>query len=69
MSAALQLIITNNYNVDDFYIYLAPPHKDPNDISLKQRFLKVFVIDSSNNPHLDDVSMQRFLKNLKGEAA
>jgi hypothetical protein len=69
MSAALQLIITNNYTVDDFYIYLAPPHKDPNDISLKQRFLKVSVIDGSNNPHLDDVSMQQFLKNLKGEAA
>ncbi len=69
MSAALQLIITNNYPVDDFYIYLAPPHKNPNDISLRQRFLKVSVVDSSNTPHLDEVSLQQFLKNLKGEIA
>ena len=69
MSAALQLIITNNYPVDDFFIYLAPPHKDPNDISLRQRFLKVSVVDSSNNARLDDISLQQFLKNLKGETA
>jgi hypothetical protein len=69
MSAALQLIITNNYPIDDFFIYLAPPHKDPNDISLKQRFLKVSVINNSDTPQLDNISIQQFLKNLKGEAA
>lgn len=57
MSAALQLIITNNYPVEDFYIYMAGPNKDPNDISLKQRFLKVYVINNS----------VQLLKNLKGK--
>ncbi|MEO6330152.1 MAG: toll/interleukin-1 receptor domain-containing protein, partial [Ginsengibacter sp.] len=28
MSAALQLIITNNYPIEEFYIYMAPPHKN-----------------------------------------
>jgi hypothetical protein len=67
MSAALQLIITNNYPIDDFYIYMAPPHKDPNEIALRQRFLKVSVIDSSNNAQLDNISLEQFVKNLKGE--
>ncbi|HXL58781.1 MAG TPA: hypothetical protein VN958_21105, partial [Chitinophagaceae bacterium] len=69
MSAALQLIITNNYPIEEFYIYMAPPHKNQDDISLKQRFLKVSVIDSSDNAHLDNISLQQFLKNLKGEVA
>jgi hypothetical protein len=68
MSAALQLIITNNYPIDDFFIYLVPPHKDPNEISLRQRFLKVSVIDSSNDAHLDNISLHQFVKSLKGEA-
>jgi hypothetical protein len=67
MSAALQLIITNNYPIDDFYIYQVPPLKKSNDISLKQRFLKVSVIDNSNNAQIDDISLQQFIKNLKGE--
>ena len=69
MSAALQLIITNNYPIEEFYIYMAPPHKDLNDISLKQRFLKVVVVDNSNNTQPDNITLQQFLKNLKGEAA
>jgi hypothetical protein len=41
MSAALQLIITNNYPIEDFFIYMAPPNKEANNISINQRFLKV----------------------------
>ena len=67
MSAALQLIITNNYAIEDFFIYLAPPKKNPDDISLKQKFLKISVINNSNDIHLDDLSLQEFIKNLKGE--
>ncbi|HYK44683.1 MAG TPA: toll/interleukin-1 receptor domain-containing protein [Parafilimonas sp.] len=67
MSAALQVIVTNNYPIDDFFIYLAPPRKDPNEISLKQRFLKVSVIDNSTNTNLDTSVLNTFLKNLKGE--
>jgi hypothetical protein len=69
MSAALQVIITRNYPIDDFFIYLAPPHKDPNEISLKQRFLKVSVVDNSNTSQVDKTVLQHFLQNLKGEVA
>ncbi len=69
MSAALQLIITNNYPIEDFFIYMAPPHKEAADISLNQRFLKVNVIDSSNNPVLDKVTLAQFLTDLKTDAA
>jgi len=49
MSAALQLIITNNYPIEEFVIYLYPPEKDPNEILLKQKFLNISVIDNSRN--------------------
>jgi hypothetical protein len=67
MSAALQVIVTKNYPIDDFFIYLVPPHKDPNDISLKQKFLKVSVVNNSDNKVIDKNVLTRFLKNLKGE--
>jgi hypothetical protein len=69
MSAALQLIITNNYPIEDFFIYMAPPHKEPGDIKLNQRFLKVNVINSSNNQALDKSTLDKFLMDLKTNAA
>jgi hypothetical protein len=68
MSAALQLIITNNYPIEDFFIYMAPPHKEADDISIKQKFLKVNIIDSSNNQLLDKSALQQFINNLKTAA-
>jgi TIR domain len=65
MSAALQLIVTNNFPIEDFYIFLAPPHKDPNEIFLKQRFLKINVLDNSDKPGIDSILLQQLLKNLK----
>lgn len=69
MSAALQLIITNNYPIEDFFIYMAPPHKESDEISLNQRFLKVNVINSSNNQVLDKATLDQFLTDLKTDAA
>lgn len=69
MSAALQLIITKNYPVQDFFIYMAPPHKEAADISLRQKFLKVNVVDSSNNPVLTQSVLTQFLHDLKTNAA
>jgi hypothetical protein len=69
MSAALQLIITNNYPIEDFFIYMAPPYKEANNISINQRFLKVNVIDSSKSESLDKNEMQQFLNALKTTAA
>ncbi len=65
MSAALQLIITHNYPIDDFYIYLAPPHKDADDLVLNQKFLKINVVDSSNEKALDKDVIRQFLTDLK----
>ncbi len=65
MSAALQLIITNNYPIEDFFIYMAPPHKEANDISLNQRLLKVNVINSSDKTVLTEQEMHDFVSALK----
>jgi hypothetical protein len=69
MSAALQLIVTHNFPVEGFLVYMVPPHKDPNDISLRQRFLKVNVIDNSDAPHINRESFALLLKELKGHPA
>jgi len=69
MSAALQLIITNNYPIEDFYIYMAPPHKETGTIALNQRFLKVNVVDSSNSTVADKAVLDKFLTDLKTDAA
>ena len=68
MSAALQLIVTNNYAIDDFYVYLAPPNKLSDDIKLNQRFLKVNVVNNSANPDLTAEMLDTFIKDMKGEA-
>jgi hypothetical protein len=65
MSAALQLIITRNYPIDDFFIYMAPPHKSVDDISINQKFLKVSVVDCSRHKAIDPSILQPFLQELK----
>lgn len=65
MKAARQFIVTNDCPIEEFYVYLLPPHKDPNDVSLKQRFIKVNVLNNSDMPQLDTVTLQQLLKNIK----
>ena len=69
MSAALQLIITNNYPIEDFFIYMAPPHKESGDISLNQRLLKVNVINSSDNTSMTQDQLKHFIQSIKTGAA
>jgi len=69
MSAALQLIITNNYPIEDFFIYMAPPNKEAKDISINQRFLKVNVIDNSKSQDMNKEEISQFLKALKTSVA
>jgi len=38
MKAALQLILSNQYPVKDFFVFMLPPHKDPNDKISEQQF-------------------------------
>lgn len=67
MNAALQLILTNNYPIEDFFIYMAPPHKEADDININQRLLKVNVINSSDTKTFDTDVIKRFLDDLKTE--
>jgi hypothetical protein len=69
MSTTLQLIITNNYPIEDFFIFLAPPRKEPDTISLHQKFLKINIIDNSKNQSLDKNILQQFLTDLKKDAS
>lgn len=69
MSAAIQLIITNNYPIEDFFIYMAPPYKEDAGFSLNQRFLKVNVVNGSDDDGLDQVDFDTFLQAIKAGAA
>jgi hypothetical protein len=64
MSASLELIISNNYPIDDFYIFMVPPSKEPKNIFIDQRFLNISVIDSSKNANMNKAELQYFLKAL-----
>lgn len=68
VSAALQLIITNNYPIEDFFIFLAPPHKEIMDLNFKQRFLKINVFDGSQTDNFDKEAVTKFLDDLKTSA-
>ncbi len=65
ISAALQLIIARNYPIEDFLIYMAPPHKERDDININQKFLKINVVDNSNHLVLDQAVIANFLNVLK----
>ncbi|MBK6544564.1 MAG: toll/interleukin-1 receptor domain-containing protein [Saprospiraceae bacterium] len=65
ISAALQLIITNKYNIEDFIIYMVPPHKEYGSISLNQRIVNMNVIDSSNNEIAEKSTLDKFIMYLK----
>ncbi len=69
MSAALQLIITNNYPIEDFFIYMAPPEKEDSDIKLNQRFLKVNVVNGSDTPEIDQLEFDQFVQAIKSGVA
>ncbi|MFX0555799.1 toll/interleukin-1 receptor domain-containing protein [Maribacter sp. CXY002] len=62
---ALQLILINNYPIEDFYIYMAPPHKEDDQISINQRLLKVNVIDNSKDATINEEIIDKFLKDLR----
>jgi hypothetical protein len=69
MTTALQSIVSNLYPVEEFIVFMVPPHKDPRDISLKQWVLKVNVINNSDTPQLDLTSLQPFIESIKKHPA
>jgi len=68
MKAALQFIAANKYPKKDFFVLMVPPHKDPNDISLKQQFIKVNIINNSDTPQLDFTALLPFFKSINAVA-
>ncbi|MEP6951135.1 MAG: toll/interleukin-1 receptor domain-containing protein [Ginsengibacter sp.] len=67
MKAALQLILSNQYPVKDFFVFMLPPHKDPNDKIAQQQF-KVSVVNNSDAIQLDTETLALLLKSLKAAA-
>ncbi|MEM7086700.1 MAG: toll/interleukin-1 receptor domain-containing protein [Bacteroidota bacterium] len=65
VKAAIQLILANNYPIEDFFIYMAPPHKEAKDIDINQRLLKVNIVDNSMNATMDSDAVERFFNELK----
>lgn len=65
MNAALQLIITNNYPKKDFFVFMVPPHKDPNDLSLNQQLIKIDVVNNSDALQLDFNALAPFFNSIK----
>lgn len=69
MNAALQSIVTNDYAVEEFIVFMVPPHKDPGDITIKQRVLKLNVVNNSDTPQLNTLALQQFIQNIKRATA
>jgi hypothetical protein len=69
MNAALQSIVTNDYAVEEFIVFMVPPHKDPHDITIKQRVLKLNVVNNSDTPQLNTTALQQFIQNIKRASA
>ena len=67
MKAALQLILSNQYPVKEFFVFMLPPHKDPHDKIAEQQF-KVNVVNNSDTAQLDINVLELLLKSLKAAA-
>lgn len=68
MKAAMQVMITNNYSKKDFFVFMAPPHKKSGEISLKQQFISVNVINNSDTLQIDPNSLQQYFNSIKAVA-
>ncbi len=65
MKAARQYIVSNDYPIEQFYVYMLPPRKDSDDKMLQQRFIKVKVLNNSDKASLDSLTLNQFLQNIK----
>ncbi len=67
MNAALQLMLKNNYPIEDFFIFMAPPHKEADAIQINQRLLRINIINGSDGPTLKTDALDKFLLELKSK--
>jgi len=65
MKAAVQLVVENNYPIKEFFVLMLPPHKDPGQLILEQKAIRINVINNSDTPQLDPNVLQQFFKSIK----
>ena len=65
MNEALKMILENNYAVEDFFVFMVPPHKEKDEINLKQRFLNIKVLNYSDQSTLDAGLVDDFFNNIR----
>ena len=65
MKAAVQLVVENKYPIKEFFVLMLPPHKDPDQLTLEQKAIRINVINNSDTPHLDPNVLQQFFKSIK----
>lgn len=68
MNAALQLMLKNNYPIEDFFIYMAPPHKEADNLNINQRLLKINIVNKSGDAKIESDTLDKFLADLKAKA-
>lgn len=64
MTAVLQLVIENNYSIEDFYVYIIGEEKDSSDVQLNQRYLKIYAFQNTNNSSIEDDIFNIFVNRL-----
>ncbi len=67
MSATLHMAMDKDLAMDDFFVYLAPPGKDPQDVMPRQKWVNVRLIDSANTSK--ETAMSNLVRQLKGQPA
>lgn len=68
ITAAMKLIINNNYPADEFFVFLVPPHKNPADIAFGKSYLRLNVINNSDFADINQDSLQQFLQTVNAVA-
>jgi hypothetical protein len=69
INVVLQLVVIKNYPIDLLGIYLAPPHKNPADIMLNQRFNNVHLINNSDKDDFDPETLTPLFENPEQRGA
>lgn len=67
MNAALHMAMSKDLAIDNFFVFMAPPDKNPQEVLPKQKFIKVNLIDSSATSK--ELAIDELLKQLKRETA
>jgi hypothetical protein len=65
VNATEQLLVSYNYPINELFVLLLPPHKDPGSLKFEQTAIKITVMNNSDKAELDRDVLRPFLKSLK----